>query len=102
MRPVRLSDQAEADVEAIADFIAGDNPGRAESFVLELLQRCDALGTHPFQGRPASELGPDVRRLGYRGYVFLYRVLDEFIAIDRIFHGARDIEPLLDGKPGND
>ena len=67
--------------------------------MLELLQRCESLQTHPFPGRPASKIDPDARRLSYRGYVFLYRVLDKFIDIDRILHGARDIDGLLDGGP---
>jgi plasmid stabilization system protein ParE len=100
VKPVRLSAQAEADLEAIADFIAKDNPVRAETFVLELLQRCEALREYPFQGRRVSGLDSDFRRLAYRGYTVLYRILDDFVAIDRILHGARDIDTLLGDEPG--
>ena len=99
MKPVRLSAQAEADLESIADFIAKENPIRAESFVLELLERCEALREHPYLGRPASRLNPNFRRLAHRRYVILYRVLDDFVDIDRILHGARNIDRLLDDEP---
>lgn len=99
MKAVRLSAQAEADLEAITDFIAKDNPVRAETFVLEMLQRCEALRQYPYQGRRISELDSDFRRLTYRRYTVLYRVLDEFIAIDRVLHGARNIDTLLGDEP---
>ena len=40
---VVLTDAAKADLERIGDFIAADNPPRAETFVAELLDRCSRL-----------------------------------------------------------
>lgn len=40
---VVLTDEAKADLERIGDFIAADNPRRAETFVVELLDRCSRL-----------------------------------------------------------
>jgi plasmid stabilization system protein ParE len=38
---------AEADLEAIADWIAADDPLRATTFVIELRQNCEALSDMP-------------------------------------------------------
>jgi toxin ParE1/3/4 len=44
---VVLSDGAEADPEAIGDWIAQDAPTRAISFVAELREACEILGKRP-------------------------------------------------------
>jgi toxin ParE1/3/4 len=44
---VVITEAAEADLEAIADWIAEDNPARALTFVLELRQRCKTLADMP-------------------------------------------------------
>jgi toxin ParE1/3/4 len=44
---VVITEAAEADVEAIGDWIAADNPARALTFVLELCDRCRALADMP-------------------------------------------------------
>lgn len=46
------------------------------------------------------EIGAGVRCLTFRRYVVLYRPLDEFVAVDRIIHAARDLRALL--TPGDD
>ena len=44
---VVISQAAEADLEAIADWIAQDSPQRALSFVIELRDACMGLGHMP-------------------------------------------------------
>ena len=44
---VELTDEAEHDLEAIGDYIARDNPGRAISFLQELGEKCLALADMP-------------------------------------------------------
>jgi plasmid stabilization system protein ParE len=44
---VRFTASAEADLEAIVDWIAEDDPGRAASFVVELRGRCLSLADEP-------------------------------------------------------
>ena len=99
MKPVRLSAKARADLAAIADHIALDNPRRAGSFTAELRRRCDSLGRHAFQGRPVPQIGDGVRCLAYRRYLILYRPLDDAVAIDRIVHGARDLRAIFGRDP---
>ncbi len=93
MIPVRLSPQAEDDLEAIGDFIAADSPRRAIAFVDELQRMCRSVGHAPeaFPLQPA--LGAGLRRVVYQRYLIFYKILPGEVRIERILHGARDISP---------
>ncbi len=95
MKPVVFRPQAVRDLEAIADYIAADNPTRAQSFVQELRERCRLLGDFPESARSFPELGKDARILPYRNYVIIYRNLRDQVLISRVIHGARDILAVL-------
>lgn len=45
---VRLTAEAESDLEQIGDYIAQDNPKRALSFVLALRDKCLGLADAPY------------------------------------------------------
>ena len=44
---VHITEEARADLEHIGDYIAKDNPLRADTFVWELTSRCLALADMP-------------------------------------------------------
>lgn len=71
--------KAEADLNSIIDFIAAQNPARAESFGLELRNRIQRLAQHPGlgrQGRPG--LPAYVRELViHPNYILFYRLMDQ-------------------------
>ena len=93
---VVISDAAEAELEAIGDWIAEGNPTRALSFVMELRRRCEALSDMP-TGFPLvpryKHLG--IRRRPYGDYLIFYRVLNDTVEILHVLHRARDYEPIL-------
>ena len=95
MKQVGFAPQAVLDLEAIADYIATDNPARAVTFVREIRERCRLLGDFPESARRFAELGKEARILPYGNYVILYRNLPHEVSIERIIHGARDILALL-------
>ncbi|HIC7210145.1 type II toxin-antitoxin system RelE/ParE family toxin [Burkholderia stabilis] len=96
---VRLSDFAIAELEAIADFIARDNPQRAVTFVREIRDKCLGLAGMPL----AFPLVPRFERHGvrhrvYGNYQIFYRVVGDppaRIDILHILHGARDYASIL-------
>jgi toxin ParE1/3/4 len=93
---VRITRQAEADLEAIAEWIGRDDPHRAIGFVDELLDRCRSLAEHPDRFPVYRELrGRSVRKLSHQNYVILYVRLADCVEIAHIVHGARDLEALL-------
>ncbi len=95
MKPVAFRPQANRDLEAIADYIAADNPARARSFLRELRERCQLLGNFPESARRFPEVGEDARILPFRNYVVIYRNLPHQVLISRVIHGARDILAAL-------
>jgi plasmid stabilization system protein ParE len=93
---VDITAAAEADLEAIGDWIAEHNPARAWSFIRELRGECEALANAPegYVLVPRYE-HTGVRRKPYGSYLIFYCVMDDSIAVLHILHGARDYEPIL-------
>lgn len=86
---------AEADLDAIIDYIAQDNPTRAEEFGQELREKTLPLAQHPRLGRTGRPgLPTGVRELiAHRNYIVFYRVLDETRTVEilRVKHAAQEM-----------
>ena len=96
---VRLTAEAENDLEQIGDYIAQDNPKRALSFVLSLRDKCLSLADAPY-GFPLVTRYErhGIRRRVYGNYLIFYRVDGDYVSVIHILHGARDFPAfLLDG-----
>lgn len=94
---VRITRQAQVDLEVIGEWIGRDNPARAISFVDELLERCRSLAEHP-ERFPVHLVirGRIVRKMIHQHYVVLYIRLADCVEVAHIVHGARDLEALPD------
>lgn len=93
---VRISDAAEADLEEIGSSIAEDNLSRADSFVIELLERCHGLAEHSSRYPVVTTWnGHEIRRCPYGRYLIFYVFDAEVLEIVRIIHSARDYLRLL-------
>lgn len=57
MVEIAWSEPALADLEAIADYVALEDPGAASELVHEVVARVGRLAEHPESGRRAPELG---------------------------------------------
>jgi toxin ParE1/3/4 len=70
---------AEADLDSIIDYIAQDNPTKAEAFGQELRDKTLPLAQHPKLGRTGRPGLPAFLRelVAHRNYIVFYRVLDE-------------------------
>jgi toxin ParE1/3/4 len=86
----------ESDLEAIADYIAQDNPKRAVSFIREIRERIRAVGKNPLIYRLRPELGKDARMAVMGRYVILFHVVGEIVRIERVVYGGRDLLALLE------
>jgi len=87
-----FSDQAEIDLEEIGDYIAQDNPVRAESYVAEIQAYCRNLALPPDFRRVMGEFhGRPLRRALFGNYNVYYAPLigENGIEIVHIRHGAR-------------
>ncbi len=93
---VRISDEAERDLEAIGDWIARDNPARALTFVRELRAKCEGLADFPER----FPLVPRYERHGVRhrvhgNYLIFYRVGEDAVDVIHVLHGATDYAGVL-------
>jgi toxin ParE1/3/4 len=83
------------DLAQITDFIALDNPQRAEQFEAELLDHAQSIARAPFAYVERSDLQPGLRSCAHGAYVIFFTVDKNVVRVERILHGARDFGPLL-------
>jgi plasmid stabilization system protein ParE len=82
------------DVEDIADWIADDNPGRAETFVQEIWDAIDLIGEQPFLYQLRPDIGEAARLKTVGRYVILFWIDGDEVRIERVVFGGRDLAPL--------
>ena len=95
MKRYRLRPQAVADLEAIGDYIAADNPARAVAFVDEMLELCARLAEYLRAYRRRDDLAPGLRQALHGRYLIFFTVGRSGVVIERVLHGARRLEDLF-------
>ena len=92
---LELSPLAEADLEAIGDYIALDSRGNALRFIKELRTQCKKITKSPTAYVARPELGEGLRSCAHGRYVIFFRPSDAIVRIERILHSALDIRSDL-------
>ena len=90
MKRVQIAAKAYDDADEIADYIARDNPDRAQSFRAELLATARRIGENPRRYRLRPEYGQDVCAAAHGVYLIVFAEADIFVRVLRIVHGARN------------
>ena len=90
--------RAAQDIQEIGDYIARDNPRRAVTFVGELRARCEAIVLQPLAAPLKPEYGDGVRMVPFGRYLIFYAATEEVVLIERVLHGARDLEAQFDSE----
>lgn len=92
---IKITKNAEKDLDDIEYFIGSHNPARAETFIGELLDRCYALldmpRAYPLVGRYRKL---EVRRCIHGDYLIFYHISNDVIIITRILNGAKNYDAL--------
>lgn len=96
-RFVSWTEQAAADLAAIADYIARSSPQAAARVARKVVDAADSLSELAERGRHVPE--PELASLGLRellpaAYRLIYRVETETVSIITVVHGARDLAAL--------
>lgn len=86
---------ATADLEAIVDYIAADNPAAADEVVTRLEDLAAHLAERPGMGRARFDLLPNLRSFRLGRYLLFYRATTGGIEVVRVLHGARDFPALF-------
>lgn len=91
MKRLGFAPAARADLEAIALFIADDNPERAQSFIAELEAKALEAAERPQSFPARGDISPGLRATGHGRYLLFFRDLGDEVRIVRVLHGARDL-----------
>jgi toxin ParE1/3/4 len=95
---LELSRFVEGDLDAIAEYIAKDNPARALTFLREIGKKIDRVGKSPLTYQLRPEIGEGARVAALGNYLILFRVVAEKVRIERVVHGSRDLTVLFGRK----
>jgi len=87
---VLWTEQAWRRLSEIEEFIARDRPAAAAKLIDKLVDRGDALASHPERGRKLPEIpGSGLRELVVDHYRIVYRKTTSTIEILTVFEGHR-------------
>jgi len=94
---VRFLQEALDDLEEIVYYIAQDSRTAAQKMHNKIIEKANSLSTFPKRGRYIADA--KMREAGYRilliePYIAFYRVLERYVFIYRVIHGATNY-PLL-------
>lgn len=99
MSRYRLSRQADADLDSIAEYIARENPDAALHVLEGLHDTLLLLAKNPDLGRLRDDLRPNLRLFpAAQNYVICYYPLKDGIEIATIIHGRRDWAGLFERR----
>ncbi len=87
---LRWTRRAAADLMAIGEYIAADDPAAARVWVEKLRQRAVRASKLPRAGRVVPEIArDDVREVFQRTYRIVYRIVVDGIVVLTVFEGHR-------------
>lgn len=92
----RLTERAEADVEAITDFIAADSVDAAVKVVLALEDTFVLVASRPGIGHSREDLTDrPLKFWSVYSYLVVYDPASDPVTIIAVLHGARDVAQIL-------
>jgi toxin ParE1/3/4 len=95
---LRLSPLVPADLEVLGDYIAQDSPRQAVRWLRLIRKRIQDIARQPELYRLRPEIGPDARLAVADQYVILFGIRKNIVRIERVLHGSRNLQSLLEEK----
>jgi len=86
---LRYKARALADLEAIYDYIAQDDPTAARGVVQRIVRSIGRLAIIPLSGRPGVVRGTRILAVPGLPYVVIHRVRENTVDIVAVLHSAR-------------
>ena len=93
---LELSVFVEADLDAIAAFIAEDNPRRAVTFIRDIRAKFRTIEHDPLIYQLRTDIGEDARMATVGNYAILFRIAGSVVRIERIVYAGRDLPGVFD------
>ncbi len=95
MAEVFHSEDALQDLDEIWVYMSRQSPKQASEFIVSLDDTLALLAEFPYLGRERKEWKEGLRSTLHKGYIVIYRVIEEGVLIERIVYASRDIEGLF-------
>lgn len=92
--PVLIRPRAQIDLLDIWDYIATDNPDKADEVSDIFHEKFELIAGTPKIGRQRPELGNSIRSFPTGNYLIFYQIIEGDVVIVRVLHSARDITEL--------
>lgn len=93
-----ISSDAEADLTAIGEYIARDDPEGSAKFTDDLLDRCSHTAERPRAYRLRPEWGKAIRAGRHGSYMIVFEIDGEHVVVLRVIHAKQDIAAILRGE----
>lgn len=93
---IELSHYVESDLDAIADFIAQDNPRRAVTFIQDIRKKFHDIQREPLIYQLRPDIGEDARMTTVVNYAILFRIMGNIVRIERVVYGSRNLPSVFD------
>jgi toxin ParE1/3/4 len=81
--------RADCDLDALASYIAHDDPDAAARMALRVIEAVEELGSHPGIGRQGRVEGTRELIVSKTPYLVAYRVRQNEVEVLRALHGAQ-------------
>ncbi len=94
-KAIKLSRQANEDLQDIWLYIAIDSPNIADQFIENIYSCCISISENPEIGRRRDNLFPGLRSFPFKRYIIFYRKEENIIEIVRILSAYRDIDAVF-------
>jgi toxin ParE1/3/4 len=88
---LEFSPLAQADLEAIGDYISQDSAGNALRFIEGLRAQCEKITRAPAAYVARPELAGGLRSCAHGRYVIFFRPTIDALRVVRILHSAMDV-----------
>lgn len=95
MARLAFSPAAVRDIQQIGDYIAKDSVANAQKFVARIKAQCNQAANSPLSYPARNDLISGVRMAALGGYLIFFLVADDEVRIERVLHGARDLQDLF-------
>jgi toxin ParE1/3/4 len=90
-----LARLAQADLDAIWDYISERSPAAADRLIDRLRSKFSLLARQPLLGQLRDDLRPNLRSFVAKSYVIYYQFINDQVTIVRVIHAARDTAGLF-------
>lgn len=91
MASYRLSNEADADITAIAEYtLANWSEAQVDQYLLGLHEKLQRLPGNPSSGKSVDDLKPGYLRYRYRRHMIFYKGAPDGIFVVRVLHAQMD------------